>query len=208
MSEYFPKSLGANVKVELYLSNYGTKTNLKNATGLDTSKFPKMVDLASLESEDDKLDVDKLEKVPGGLNSLKSKVDKLDVDKLVPVPVDLSKLSDVLKNDVVKKTKYNAKVKEIEDKIPDITNLATNTTLNAKTNEIKNEIPSITNLATTAALNTKINEVKNKKPNITNLATDTVLTAVEHKVPDNNKYITTPEFNKLTAEHFTPILKQ
>ena len=91
--------------------------------------------------------------MPSNLSNLKSKIDKLDVDKLVPVPVDLSKLSDVVKKDV-------------EDKIPDITNLATNTTLNAKISEFKNEIPSITNLATTAAF--KINKIKNK---ITNLLT-------------------------------------
>ena len=65
---------------------------------------------------------------------MKSKVDKLDVDKLAPVPVDLSKLSDVVENDVVKKDVYNAKIKNIEDKIPDITNLATNSSLNAKIN--------------------------------------------------------------------------
>ena len=65
---------------------------------------------------------------------MKIKVDKLDIDKLVPVPVDLSKLSDVIKTDVVKKDVYNAKLKNIEDKIPDITNLATKTTLNAKIN--------------------------------------------------------------------------
>ena len=59
------------------------------------------------------------------LRKLKSKVDKLDklsVDKLLSVPVDLSKLSDVVKNDVVKKVVYNGKIKNIEDKIPDITN--------------------------------------------------------------------------------------
>ena len=94
----------------------------------------KKVDLASLKSNVDKLDIDKLENVPSGLSSLESKVDKLDVDKLVPVPVDLIKLSDVVKNDVVKKDVYNAKIKDIEDKIPDITNLATNTSLNAKIN--------------------------------------------------------------------------
>ena len=93
---------------------------------------------------------------------MKSKVDKLDVDKLVPVPVDLSKLSKVVKNDVVKKNVYNAKIKNIEEEIPNNTNLAINTTLNAKINEVKKEIPSITNLATTTALNTKINKVKNK----------------------------------------------
>ena len=62
---------------------------------------------------------------------MKSKVDKLDVDKLIPVPVDLSKLSDVVKNDVVKKDVYNAKIKDIEDKIS-ITSFDFNTTLNAK----------------------------------------------------------------------------
>ena len=65
---------------------------------------------------------------------MKSKVDKLDIDKLVPVPVDLSKLSDVVKNRVVKKDVYNAKIKNVEDKIPDITDLANTTTLNAKIN--------------------------------------------------------------------------
>ena len=65
---------------------------------------------------------------------MKSKVDKLDVDKLVPVPVDLGKLSNVVKNDVVKKDVYHAKVKNIEDAIPDIINLATNASLHAKIN--------------------------------------------------------------------------
>ena len=82
---------------------------------------------------------------------MKSKVNKLHVDKLVLFPVDLSKLSDVVKNDVVKKYVYNAKIKNIEDKIPDFTNLATNTTLNAKINKVKKEVSSITNLATTTA---------------------------------------------------------
>ena len=62
-----------------------------------------------------------MKNVLNNLNNLKSKVDKLDVDKLVPAPVDLSKLSDVVKNDVVKKDVYNAKIKNIEDKIRDIT---------------------------------------------------------------------------------------
>ena len=91
MGEYFPKpnSLGGNVKVELDLSDYVTKTDLKNATGVDTSSFTKRIDLANLKSDVDKLDIDILENVPSGLISLKSKVDKLDVDKLVPVIVDL-----------------------------------------------------------------------------------------------------------------------
>ena len=112
---------------------------------------------------------------------MKSKVYKLDVDKLVPLPVDLSKLINIVKSDVVKKHLCNAKIKSIEDKIPCITNLASNTTLNAKTNEVKNEIPSITNLVTTTTvINTKIIEVKNKIPNIINLATTTALAAIEN----------------------------
>ena len=85
-----------------------------------------------------------MKNVPINLSNLKRKVDKLDVDKLAIVPVNLSKLRDVVKNDI-KKYVYNAKIKNIEDKIPDITNLATNTIINAKINEVKNEIPSITN---------------------------------------------------------------
>ena len=77
---------------------------------------------------------------------MKSKVDKLDVDKLVLVPVDLSKLSDVVKNDVVKRDAYDAKIKNIEDKIPDITNLTATAVPNAQINKVKGEIPSITNL--------------------------------------------------------------
>ena len=68
---------------------------------------------------------------------MKSEVDKLNVDKLVPVLVGLSKLSDVVKNDVVKKDASNAKIINVEEKILDITNLATKTTLNAKLNKAK-----------------------------------------------------------------------
>ena len=98
MTEYFsePKSSGRRVKIELDWSNYTTKADLKNATGVDTSKFAKKVDLANLKSEADMLDTDKLEKVPTCLNNLKNKVVKANVDKLVSVPIDLSKLSDVI----------------------------------------------------------------------------------------------------------------
>ena len=69
MNEHFlkPKSLGANVKVELDLSNYATKADLKNATGVNTSDFAKKTDLASLKSDVDKLDIDKLKIVPTNL---------------------------------------------------------------------------------------------------------------------------------------------
>ena len=77
------------------------------------------VDLANLESNVDKLDIDKLKNVLSGLSNSKSKVGKLDVDKLVPVSIDLSKLSDAVKNDVVEKDIYNAKIKNLEDKTSD-----------------------------------------------------------------------------------------
>ena len=100
------------MKVELDLSNYGTKTDWKNKTAIDASYFAKTVDLANLTPNVDKLDIDKLKNVPSDLYNLKSKVDKLDSDKLVHVPVDLSNLSNVTKNDVVKKDVYNAKMKK------------------------------------------------------------------------------------------------
>ena len=127
------------MKFELDLSNYATKTNVKNATVVDTSKFAKKVDLTNLKSNVDQLDIDKLKNVPANLRNLKSKiVYLLDVHKLVLVSVDLSKLSDVVKNDAVAKDVYNAKIKKIKDKILDIANLATNTAFNAKINEVKN----------------------------------------------------------------------
>ena len=88
MSKYFPKpfrSFGENINVKVDLSNYATKTDLKNVTHVDTSSFALKANLANLKTE----------------------VDKLDSDKLAPVPVDLNKLSDVVKNYVVKKTVYD-----------------------------------------------------------------------------------------------------
>ena len=96
MSQYFPKpfrSFGGNINVKVDLSNYATKTNLKNVTNVDSSNFVLETDLASLKTE----------------------ADKLDIDKLAPVPVDLSKLSDVVKNDVVKKTVYDKLVAKVNN---------------------------------------------------------------------------------------------
>ena len=204
MSQYFSE-LKSLVNVELDLSRYATKADLKTITVFHALKFAKKVDLTNLKSNVDKLDIDKLKNVPTNLSNLKSQVDKLDVDKVVPVTVDLSKLSDLVKPGVVIKNTYNAKIKNIQDEIPDITywpanaslnakinevegeilsitNLATAAALNAKINEVKGEIPSITNLATAAAPYAKRNEIKGEIPNITNLATNTALTAVDRKI--------------------------
>ena len=80
--------------------------------------------------------------MPSNLNNLNSKADKLHVNNLDSVLVDLSKLSDVVENDIAKKDVYNAKIKNIEDKIPDVTKLATKTTLDT----VENEMPNICNL--------------------------------------------------------------
>ena len=83
MSQYFPKlfrSFGGNINVKVRLSNYVTKTDLKNVTHIDTSNFAMKTNLVSLRTE----------------------FDELDINKLAPVPVDLSKVSNLVKNDVVK----------------------------------------------------------------------------------------------------------
>ena len=94
MCQYFWKPyepFGGDINVRVDLSNYATKTDIKNISHIDTSSFALKSNLASLKTE----------------------VDKLDIDKLVPVPVDLSKLSDVVKNDLVKKTVYRKLVAKV-----------------------------------------------------------------------------------------------
>ena len=113
MSQYFPKPyepFGGDINVKVDLSNYATKTNIKNISHVDTSSFALKSNLAGLKTEVDKLDTYKLKSLPNNLSNLKSKVDKLDIDKVIPVPVNLSKLTNVVKNEVVEKTEYNAKI--------------------------------------------------------------------------------------------------
>ena len=132
------------------MSNYATKADIKNISHVDISRFALKSNLASLKTE----------------------VDKLYIDILVPVPVDLSKLSDVVKNDDVKKAVYDtlvAKVNsidtsgffkknkhdrdkwEIENKIPDTSGLVKKTDYNAEITELKNKIPDVSGLATKSA---------------------------------------------------------
>ena len=130
MSQYFPdpfKNFGGNINVKVDLSNYATKTDLKNVTHIDTSSFALKTNLASLKTE----------------------VDELDIDKLAPVLVDLNKLSYVVKNDVKKsvydklaakvnnidtspfilKTKYQTDKTELEKKVPNVTDFVKKTKL-------------------------------------------------------------------------------
>ena len=100
-SQYFPpyNNSGKNIKVELDLSNYATKDDVKNITHVDVSSYASKTDLAALKTE----------------------VDKIDIDKLTTVPDDLAKLSNVVKNDVVKMTDYNTKATNIESQIAGVT---------------------------------------------------------------------------------------
>ena len=85
MGECFPKlkSLARRVKVELDLSNYARKTDLKKTEGVDTSSVAKKTDLANLKSDVYKLDIDKLKNAPTNLSNFRNKVDQLDVDELM-----------------------------------------------------------------------------------------------------------------------------
>ena len=115
MSYYPPYKISSNnVKVELDLTNYATKTDLKNITHVDVSSFASKTNLAALKTE----------------------VDKIDVDKLKTTPADLAKLSNVVKNDVIKRTDYSTNITSIEAQIAGLTkntvdNLAAITKLKA-----------------------------------------------------------------------------
>ena len=139
---YYPlyKSSSNNIKVELDLTNYATKTDLKTITHVDVSSFASKTNLASLKTE----------------------VDKIDVDKSKTVPVDLAKLTNAVENDLVKKTVYKTKVTSIEtqiagltknrvDNIADITSDVT--TLENKIDTVDKKIPDINGLATKTSLN-------------------------------------------------------
>ena len=221
MIQYFPKSyepFGEDTYVKVDLSNYATKTDLKNVSHVDVSSFALKLNLGSLKTE----------------------VDKLDIDKLLPIPVDLSKLSDV-KNDV-KKTEYNKlvtkidnidttnfvkkpkyerngsdfedKISKIDKKIPDVSSLVKKTDFNSKICEVVGQIPSISGLATNSGLtavenkipnvsslikktkfNTKFTEIDSKIPDVSSLGTNSTLTAVENKIPDVTSLITKTDFD-------------
>ena len=206
MSQYLPKPydpFGGDINVKVDLSNYATKTDFKNISLGDVSSFA----------------------LKSNLPNLKTEVDKLDINKLTPVPNDLAKLSNVVKNAVVKKTEYvklvakvinidtarfvlkttyhtdksdlKKKISDADKKIPDTNDLAKKTDLNAKITEIEGKIPTITGLAT----NSTLTAVENKIPDVSSLVKktdyDIKISDIEKKITDHNhdKYITTPEFN-------------
>ena len=119
MSKYFSRPLRSyreNINIRVDLSNYATKADIKNITHVDTSGFALKTNLANLKTE----------------------VDKLDIDKLVPIPNDLSKLSNVVKNDVVKKTVYDKLVAKVNN--IDTSDFVLKTKYNTDKAELENKI--------------------------------------------------------------------
>ena len=210
--KYFPKQyepFGGDINVKVDLSNYATKADLKNVTHVVTSSFALKANLANL----------------------KTAADKLDIDKLAPVPVDLSKLSDVVKNDVVKKPVYDKLVAKVNS--IDTSRFVSKTKYVTDKSEIVNKIPNTIDLVKKIDYNTKITEIEGKIPDVSSLATKTTSTTIENKIPsvsslvkkidynikiteiekkltdhNHDQYITTQEFNTLAADFFNARLAQ
>ena len=132
MIQYFPKPyepFGRDIKGKVDLSNYATRTDLKNVSYVYVSSFALKSNLASLKTE----------------------VDKLDIDKLTPVPNDLAKLSNIVKNDIIKKPEYNKLVAKVDN---------IDTTNGAKKNKYEKE---------GSDLEDKISKIDKKVPNVSGL---------------------------------------
>ena len=195
MNEYFfsrsrRRRCRGDRKVKLDLSNYATKTDLKNMTHIDVSSFASKTNLASLKTE----------------------VDKIDVEKLKTVPADLAKLTNKVANDVVEETDFNALEKKVTDnktgkdnleitvqndhltteasinslktKVDgiDLTKYVKKTDYDTKVGNLELKIPDVSGLLPTNTFNSKVNKLEKKikttesKPNISNLATKTEVT--------------------------------
>ena len=155
MTHNFPKpfrSFGGNRNVRDDLTNYATKADIKNITHVYTSSFALKTNLANLKTE----------------------VHKLGIYKLALVPVDLRKLSDLVKNDLVKKTVYDKLVAKVNN--IDTSDFALKTKYQTDKTELEKKIPHLTDFVKES----KLTELGNKIPEISNLATRTALTAVEN----------------------------
>ena len=172
MSNYFPpyNNSSENIKVELDLSNYATKKDIKDITHIDASGFASKTNLAALKIE----------------------VDKIDTDKLKTVPDDLAKLTNVVKNDVVKKTDYYALKSKVDgidvSKYVERTKYETDgEAIYDKIDAVGKKIPVVTDFVTTARFN--------REKNL--LVTKTILTTVENKIPDVSTLATKTSFNSI-----------
>ena len=184
MSQYYPpyRSSRNNIKVELDLANYATKTDLNNITHVDVSSFASKTNLAALKTE----------------------VDKIDADKLKTAPTDLAKLTNAVEHDVVKKTDYNTKVTSIEAQIAGLTkNTVDNLTDVTKLKVIDtNSFVTRTKFsADTNALDDKIDGVEKKIPDISGLATKTSIHDYAKKADYVSNASLTSQLNNLKSQH-------
>ena len=223
MSKYFPpyNNSSENIKVELDLSNYATKKDIKDITHIDASGFASKTNLAALKTE----------------------VDKIDTDKLKTVPDDLAKLSNVVKNDVFKKTDFSAdvyvtktkfsadtnalddKIDPLEKKIPNVSDYATKNSLTVLIRDLDDRIDklkikdyaektSLSNYMLTSDFNTKSTALEGKitttDTKITSLKSDLSGYAKKTDVADDitnikNDYVTnanlTSQLNDLKGQH-------
>ena len=174
ISKDFPKPyepFAGDIDVKVDISNYAKKADIKNITHVDTSGFA----------------------LKSSLADLKTKVDKLDIDKLVPIHNDMSKLSNVVKNDIVKKDVYNKLVAKVNG--IDTSKFILKTKFDTDKSELKNKIPDISGLVKKIDYNTKIADIEGKIPNATNLATKTALTSVENKILNVSDLVKKTDYN-------------
>ena len=179
MSLYFRKPyepFGGDINVKVDHSNYATKPGINNISHVDTSRFALKTNLAPLKAE----------------------FNKLDIDKLVPVPTDLSKLSDLVKNDVVKKDVYNKLVAKVDN--INTSRFVLKTKYDTDKSELENKIPDTSNLVKKTEYNTKITELENKIPDSSNLATKTALTAELNKIPSVSNLVKKTDYNTKATE--------
>ena len=184
MSQYYPpyRSSRNNIKVELDLANYATKTDLNNITHVDVSSFASKSNLAALKTE----------------------VDKIDAVRLKTTPTDLAKLTNAIEHDVVKKTDYNTKVTSIEAQIAGLTkntvdNLADITKLKAV--DTNSFVTRTKFSADTNALDDKIDGVEKKSPDISGLATKASLNDYAKKADYVSNTSLTSQLNNLKSQH-------
>ena len=229
MSKYFPpyNNSSENIKVELGLSNYATKKDIKDITHIDASGFVSKTNLAALKTE----------------------VDKIDTDKLKTVPDDLAKLTNVVKNEIVKKNDFNAndyvkrtkftadanalddKIDNVEKKIPDVSDLASKSSVTTLVKNLDDRIDklkikdyakktSLSNYMLTSDFNTKSTDLETKinanGTEITSLKSDLSGYAKKADVADDitkikNDYATNTsldsKLNDLKSQHIATEVK-
>ena len=176
ISQYLPKPyepFAGDINVKVDLSNYATKTDIKNISQIDTSGFALKSNLAGLKTE----------------------IDKLDIDKLVLVPFDLSKLSNVVKNDVVKKTIYDKLVAKVN--IIDTSAFVLKTKYDTDKTELEKKISDVTDFITKEI---KLTELENKILDASSLATKTALNAVKNKIPSVSSLVQKTDYNTKISE--------